>query len=334
MRLQGREFTNAVQNSFTGVEWDSPDFHLRESLKRNVWKFSAAKNYNDLVRLNNLLLDEEGKPRSWSNFKREAKAVIGDSVRYLETEHRTITIASQMANKWQEIERDKAIFPFVEFIVVRDKHTSEICFPLHGVVMSVDNPLLKEYFPPNHFNCRTGIKRLRRGKETQNILLPNIPKDFRNNSGVSGLIFTDHNKYIYNTSDTSLNVGHKVYRSQLIKEAKRRLIGKEVYRKEIGDTPITFGSKGIQDAINNPLDKDIFDIKNGLVLEANKVLETAEYIGFTDHKQRDNIKGSHIFKIEVMGKDLFIIVREYNEKGSAKRFYSLTSREGVLKGLK
>lgn len=201
VRLQGREFANAVQNSFTGVEWNSPDFHLRESLKRNVWKFSAAKNYNDLVRLNNLLLDEEGKPRSWSNFKREAKAVIGDSVRYLETEHRTITIASQMANKWQEIQRDKAIFPFVEFIVVRDKHTSEICFPLHGVVMSVDNPLLKEYFPPNHFNCRTGIKRLRRGKETQNILLPNIPKDFRNNSGISGLAFTEDNKYFQNADE-------------------------------------------------------------------------------------------------------------------------------------
>ncbi|BBQ07947.1 minor capsid protein [Elizabethkingia anophelis] len=189
------KFTDTINQ----IDYDSPDEEMRKVLKNNVWKFSVAKNHNDAKRLSNLLLDEEGKLRPWNSFKKEAEKVVGASNRYLKTEYDTIVAGAQMARLWKEVQRDKHIFPYVQFDVVMDKHTSEICSPLHGVIMSVDDPLLLIYWPPNHFNCRTTIRRLRNAEPTENVSLPDIPEAFKNNVAANGEIFTNDNTYIANT---------------------------------------------------------------------------------------------------------------------------------------
>nr|WP_253269485.1 minor capsid protein [Tenacibaculum mesophilum] len=203
---------------FDAVDFDSPDYVLREKLKQNVWRFSAAKNYNDLTRLNNSLLHEDGSLRNWNEFKREAQKVVGDSTRYLKTEYNTIVASAQMARLWDEIQRDKHIFPYVQFIVVKDNHTSEICSPLHNVIVSVDDPMLLVYFPPNHFNCRTTIKKLRRGVPTKDWIRPDIPEAFKNNPAITGKVFSEDNSYIENTPNDVLLTAGTLYANNL-KEA-------------------------------------------------------------------------------------------------------------------
>lgn len=204
-KLAGK-FSDEMDSS---VDWNGADEKLRENLKKNVWKFSVAKNYQDCIRLSNLLMDDDGKLRSWSEFKKEAQKVVGDSNRYLQTEYNTIVAAAQMARLWEEIQRDKHIFPFVQFDVVMDGRTSEVCSPLDKVIMSVDDPMLLIYFPPNHFNCRTTVRKLRNGIPTKNISYPDIPEAFKNNVGVNGEIFTNENTYIANTPKGVLNYGDK-----------------------------------------------------------------------------------------------------------------------------
>lgn len=201
VKKQAERFEQGVNSILGEVDFDTPEYYLREVLRKNIWKFSAAKNYNDCVRLNNLLVDENGKLRNWSDFLYEAKKIVGDSVRYLKTEYNTVVAGAQMSRLWHEIQRDKAIFPFVQFLVVQDDHTSEICTPLHNLIFSVDDPVLAYYFPPNHFNCRTTVKKLRYGVPSKDYTLPNIPEEFENNVGQTGEVFTDQNKYISNTPE-------------------------------------------------------------------------------------------------------------------------------------
>ncbi|HLS12211.1 MAG TPA: minor capsid protein [Flavobacteriaceae bacterium] len=191
------------------IDYDSPDYILRETLKKNVWDFSVAKNNQDNIRLNNLLLDDQGKLRSWSDFKHEAQKVVGTSNRYLRTEYNTVVAGAQMSRLWQDIQKDKHLFPFVQFDVVEDKRTSDICEPLSDVIMSVDDPVLINYFPPNHFNCRTTVRRLHSGVPTENYNLPDIPKAFKNNVAVTGEIFTKENAYIANTPEIVHKNFHK-----------------------------------------------------------------------------------------------------------------------------
>lgn len=198
VNTQGQAFANGINGIYGDVDFDTPDYYMREVLKRNTWQFSVAKNYNEQIRLNNLLLNEDGSLRPWSDFKYEAQKVVGDSIRYLKTEYDTIVAGAQMSRIWAEIQRDKHIFPYVQLIVVQDGRTSDICEPLHNLIFEVDDPVLMYFFPPNHFNCRTTVKKLRRGVPSSKYELPNIPEAFRNNVGATGEVFTKENTYIKN----------------------------------------------------------------------------------------------------------------------------------------
>lgn len=217
---QGELFNTAIDNAFTGVEFDTPDYRVSEILKLNTWRFSVAKNHNDLIKINNLLVKDDGTVRPWHDFKYEAQKVVGLSNKYLKTEYNTVVSASQMARLWQDIQRDKHIFPFIQFLVVEDGHTSEICKPLINVIVSVDDPMLLYYFPPNHFNCRTTVRRLRRGKPTEKYNLPDIPDAFKNNVGISLKVFTDENPYIKNTPFDVLQQSGLLYAENTKKEFK------------------------------------------------------------------------------------------------------------------
>jgi hypothetical protein len=103
-----------------------------------------------------------------------------------------------MAVLWDQIENTKDIFPYLEYKAVIDSKTSEICKPLDGVILKVDDPFWSKYSPLNHFNCRCTIKKLdkytdklttnpdRMAEITKEL---NVPKEFQMNSGKDGYIF-------------------------------------------------------------------------------------------------------------------------------------------------
>lgn len=212
VETQGKEFSKAIDSEFGQIDFDSPDYIVREVLKKNTWDFSVAKNYNDNIRLNNLLLNEDGSLRSWHDFKYESQKVVGDSIKYLKTEYDTIVASAQMSRIWQDLQRTKEIFPYVQIVVVKDGHTSDTCAPLADVIFHVDDPALMYYWPPNHFNCRTTIKKLRYGVPTDKYDLPEIPEEFKNNTGVTGEVFTSENSYIANTPKEVLNLAKDFYK--------------------------------------------------------------------------------------------------------------------------
>ncbi len=213
IKATGTKLAQGVDEGFGEVDFDSPDYAMREYLKRNTWKFSVAKNYNDCTRLSNLLVRKDGSLRPWNEFKKEALFVVGESNRYLKTEYDTAVAGAQMSRLWQEIQRDKHIFPYAQFDVVRDGRTSDICAPLDGVICTVDDPRLAYFFPPNHFNCRTTVRRLRRGVPTNTSAWENmeIPEAFKNNVGETCEIFTRENSYMRETPEKTLATSDGFY---------------------------------------------------------------------------------------------------------------------------
>ncbi|GET46504.1 phage head morphogenesis protein [Capnocytophaga felis] len=221
----------AIEQAFDESGYDTPDYKMREFLKKNVWEFSVAKNYNDNIALNNLLLKPDGSLRNWNDFKREAQKVVGNSIRYLKTEYNTVVLGAQNASLWADIQKYKHLFPFLQFDVVMDGHTSDICKPLHGVIVSVDDPMLKHYFPPNHFNCRTTVRQLRKGVPTESYAVPDIPDAFKNNPGITGKVFTQKNSYIANTPNDVLILAPSLYKEN---ERNKRYEGIDFEVHKIG----------------------------------------------------------------------------------------------------
>ncbi|WP_312207707.1 minor capsid protein [Empedobacter sp.] len=166
------------------IDFNTPDYYFHEILRKNTWNFSSAKNNTDNQQLNNLLINEDGGLKVWHTFKYDAiyiNKLIDFDDEFIQKDYELIISTAQMCRLWIEIQRDKAVFPFVQFLVVQDDHTSDICSPLHGLIFSVDDPVLAYYFPPNHLGCRTTLKRLRYGVLSKNVSLPEIQKEYQFN---------------------------------------------------------------------------------------------------------------------------------------------------------
>jgi uncharacterized protein with gpF-like domain len=83
---------------------------------------------------------------------------------------------------------------------VIDDRTSEICEPLNGIILPVDDPMWDQYAPLNHFNCRctlikidkyesvelTSKERVSELKKEMNVRVDDV---FKMNPGKTGYIF-------------------------------------------------------------------------------------------------------------------------------------------------
>lgn len=342
------ELTKGLDKGYldNSIDYASPDEVLRQYLKNNVWKFSTAKNYNDCVKLSNLLVKEDGSIRTWNEFRKEALNVVGDSNRYLKTEYETIFASGQMARLWQKIQAEKAIFPYIQFVVVLDGHTTEICEPLHNVIVSVDDPMLALYFPLNHWGCRTTVKQLRFGKPTENVKWPSIPEAFQNNPGQNGNIFTDKNNYIANTPKDVLNIS-KMYaeRQQKFEELLKNpdyfdvefgdMLGLKATHKEHNFDKITGKyEKEIQDIFFKKGDEFIFEAEPGNQDKVKyndgtlngKLIEIATAETATDNNIRNALK-----HCASKGKTEIAIIYFPNDNFELENFYKALNKYNGLK---
>ena len=318
----GKELMKPIDREFPiGVDYDSPDYAFRENLKGNVWNFAVAKNYNDCVRLSNLLLRPDGSLRPWNEFKKEAHFVVGTSNRYLKTEYDTIVAGAQMSRLWQEIQRDKHIFPFVQLKVVLDGHTSEICSPLHNLIFAVDDPVLEYYFPPNHFNCRTTAIKLRNGPASDNYTLPEIPEAFQNNVGATGQIFTEKNAYIENTPDEVFKEFERFQQKEKNKELTEWAAGKikrgEHLRKTFEENEIRISRKSIESVIKHissierkEIVKDLINLLDDMVYKRTLPLDLTKSSKNLGKKIARGVTSYKYYEAKWNGLDIEIVMEE------------------------
>ena len=175
----------------------TPDVPLYNSLRENVYIFSAAKTYQEIREMAEFIAEST----SYTNFKVKAMATYGEyNTDWLKAEYNTAVGQAQQANQWKRIQESKETFPTLRYSAVIDSKTSEICRPLDGVTLPVDDPFWDNYAPLNHFNCRCTFEKLdkyedptitRKGKidELNKELGETVKPEFRMNSGKDGYIF-------------------------------------------------------------------------------------------------------------------------------------------------
>ena len=180
-------------------DWNTPNYDMLNALKTNVWQFSAAKTHTQLRDMGKALLKPDSNGfRDFKDFKLEAQRISGMHLTWLRTEYDTAVGGGQMASKWVYIQETKSTFPYIQFDAILDGNTTDLCASLDGVIKLVDDPFVKKYYPPNHFNCRLTVRQLTEGKITpdEGTPSPEIPKMFATNLAENGLVFpVDHAYY-------------------------------------------------------------------------------------------------------------------------------------------
>lgn len=194
-----------------GTDYNTADHNMLTHLQRNVYQFSAAKNYQQLKALTEALLDEKGVIRSRAAYAQEAAKVNENFVgAWLDTERVTAVQSAQMASHWVTIQQQKSYLPILEFDAIIDGRTTDLCRSLNGVRKPVGDSFWTVYYPPNHFRCRSTVRQHGAGAQTadQDIVHPdNIPDMFKVNLAEKGLVFPAGHPYWDGVPDEVLRDG-------------------------------------------------------------------------------------------------------------------------------
>lgn len=191
------QVTAGFGKTFAQVDFTTPDAAMLTRLTRDVWHFSAAKNYQQLRDMTLALKDENGKLRSFNDFKEAARLDDEKYRRWLNTEWNQAIGGSTMAARWAEFKQNADIMPYLKYDTVGDDNVRDEHQALDGIVRKIADEFWKRYFPPNGWGCRCSANQLSTSyaKETDQIPDVKIPKMFQTNLAESGLVFPKDHAY-------------------------------------------------------------------------------------------------------------------------------------------
>lgn len=313
------------------IDYDTPDFKMLAALQKNTWQFAAAKNYTQLRELGNALIGGDGKLRTYSQFKEAAYAINDKHInQWLKAEYELAVAGGQMAGKWVDIEANQDTLRLLEFDAVMDGRTTEICKPLNGVLLPVNDPFWDMYYPPNHWGCRSTVRQRTGGAVTSHHLVPHadIPKMFQTNLAKQGLIFPESSAYFIGLPAGVNEIAS--IREYLKQISYNRTLGKKVFVEGIGIVEIT--KDGIDKCLSQKISPINFDLKNNLVPISHLLLANADNVEVLTNKRDPRL---NVFKTNIKGlKNFNLIVKEQIVKPGKKgtigetRFilYSITSK--------
>lgn len=183
---------------FDSVAYDTPDYNLLANLERNVYQFSAAKNYQMLKQLT-LALKEGERVRSYNEFEREATGIVDKYNRtWLRTEYESAVGGAQMAGKWMGFEQNESVLPMLQFLVAPGENVCPICKDFDKVIKPMNDPFWSYAYPLLHFKCHCDVIQVNNGRVTPAHETPgdeNIPKMFRVNMAKEQLAFPPEHPY-------------------------------------------------------------------------------------------------------------------------------------------
>lgn len=199
-KATAEQYMKGVREGFGDIkaELGGPDAGLLNNLKRNVYQFAGAKNYQQLRALNDLLRDGD-RLRSFPEFKKMATPMLEEwNGTWMQTEYNTAVNSAINARKWQQFEGNAKLMPLLQFKIVKDERTCPICLPFADMVRPIDDAVWNYATPSLHFNDRCTILQLPDNTVPITNNVPSdegIPKMFRVNLAKEQLAFPPDHPY-------------------------------------------------------------------------------------------------------------------------------------------
>ena len=186
------------------IEYKIPDEMMR-SLREDVFVFSGFKTYHQLKEASELLLDEQGRVKSFNKFYQDVSGIREKYNRnWLHAEYNFAVSSSQMAAKWAEQSADADICDLTYSTAGDDKVRPDHA-ALDGVTLPVEDPFWSYAYPPNGWNCRCNVIRSLKGtrplsdsercQETFMQTTEGREEIFRYNPGRDKVLFPPHHPY-------------------------------------------------------------------------------------------------------------------------------------------
>jgi SPP1 gp7 family putative phage head morphogenesis protein len=202
LNLTGKTLADKVGESYKdiAVDFTTPDAEMLTRLTRDVWQFSAAKDYQQLRDLTLALKDENGNLRTFDDFKEAAGKVCEKyNETWMRSEYTFSVAASQNAARWTKFEKEADVIPFLRYHTVGDNNVRPEHAVLDGVVRHIKDAFWSTHYPPNGWGCRCEAVQELDGEQTETPAEKaptiGISPIFRTNLAQTGLIFPKNHPY-------------------------------------------------------------------------------------------------------------------------------------------
>ena len=203
------DLSNAAELGYGGnwIKFDPAHSPTVKLLQKNLFFFAAGKTMAQLKEMNELLVDNKGRIRSWDDFKKQVlKLNKTYNLRYLQAEYQTAKASAQAARKWNEALETADTYPNLEYTTAKDDRVRDSHAKLDGVIRPINDGFWDTYYPPNGWRCRCSV-RPSKDEPTPVNKIPPVPvhKHFMHNVGKTGRIFDEKHpyfKYINECDDT------------------------------------------------------------------------------------------------------------------------------------
>lgn len=163
------------------------DKDLIEEFRYNTSVFDAFKAHAERRDLIAAMTDGKGRLRSFRQFERAVRPIIGDyNRRWLQTEYNTAVRAADNASYYRDALRTKHLYPNLEYMLSLASHRRKEHEDWVGTVLPIDHPWWDDHLPPSAWNCKCTVRKTRKpvtpvpaGGKSEDAL----PGALRNNPG-------------------------------------------------------------------------------------------------------------------------------------------------------
>ena len=320
------EFSKAMIDGYgkglAVIDYDSPDAEMLASLQKNIFQFSAAKNRAEIMSMSSALRDDQGKLRTFSEFKHEATAITGEySGTWLRTEYDNAVNAATMAARWVDHEANPD--SWLVYRTVGDARVREAHRQLDGIARPIADPFWNTYYPPNGWNCRCDVQastvKGNRG-DIPSGAIDAVPPMFRVNLAKEGFAFPPGHPYYQAMTKTAEKQETAVQVKVIRSWAKENLSGSFVKHPVLGEIGLT--NQGIKEALNQP-HQFLFE-KNEAIYQIEQRIKQSQFI-----RTAVDVKGRpfsfHYLETTINNKPSYIVIKQ-NEQTGDKTFYSIVDK--------
>ncbi len=173
------------------------DVKLMLELKTNVAVFSAFKSHTQGAEYVNLLVDENGEKRSWSEFRKLAIEVDREYNRnWLATEYNMATRQARAAEQWTKFVEEKKVYPNLEYMPSQSADPSDEHMKYYGVIKPINDPFWDTALPPSRWGCKCWVKQTKSDPTDQEIDAPAPLPGIEGNPGKSGRVFSATSPFV------------------------------------------------------------------------------------------------------------------------------------------
>lgn len=274
------------------IAYNQPDNSLIAYLRSNISAFSGAKSLTMQQEMTKLILDADGKVKSFSQFKRDLKPLYGTfNQAYLQAEYNQAIASAQMASKWADMWQNRELFPNLKYVTAGDARVRPAHRLLDGIILPIESLFWDIFYPPNGWNCRCTVvqmpdtaalseekEAMALGKEIKQ------PDYFAQNVGKTGIIWNNEMPY-FNAGDPNIFSAIKNYG---MKPVEKIYIDPGKLPAFAGGKP-SLSREGSVGVLTDVLQNKIFfpdKFKSDFMSDAKNVLEKPDEIWSVKNKNK------------------------------------------------